>query len=56
MQVGIFSATLPPDALEITRKFMNKPVSIASALASGCTLAPILMLPFLVSTLYAPLQ
>ena len=26
MQVGIFSATLPPDALEITRKFMNKPV------------------------------
>jgi len=28
LQVGIFSATLPPDALEITRKFMNKPVRI----------------------------
>lgn len=27
MQVGVFSATLPPEALEITRKFMNKPVS-----------------------------
>jgi superfamily II DNA/RNA helicase len=27
-QVGIFSATLPPEALEITRKFMNKPVHI----------------------------
>lgn len=27
LQVGVFSATLPPDALEITRKFMNKPVS-----------------------------
>lgn len=26
-QVGVFSATLPPEALEITRKFMNKPVS-----------------------------
>ena len=26
MQVGVFSATLPPEALEITRKFMNKPV------------------------------
>ncbi len=25
-QVGVFSATLPPEALEITRKFMNKPV------------------------------
>ena len=29
MQVGVFSATLPPEALEITRKFMNKPVSEA---------------------------
>ncbi|CAG9464308.1 unnamed protein product [Pedinophyceae sp. YPF-701] len=28
LQVGIFSATLPPEALEITRKFMNKPVRI----------------------------
>uniref|UniRef100_A0A7R9VM39 RNA helicase n=1 Tax=Chlamydomonas euryale TaxID=1486919 RepID=A0A7R9VM39_9CHLO len=28
IQVGIFSATLPPEALEITRKFMNKPVRI----------------------------
>jgi len=28
LQVGIFSATLPPEALEITRKFMNKPVHI----------------------------
>lgn len=27
-QVGVFSATLPPEALEITRKFMNKPVRI----------------------------
>jgi translation initiation factor 4A len=26
--VGVFSATLPPEALEITRKFMNKPVRI----------------------------
>ena len=26
VQVGVFSATLPPEALEITRKFMNKPV------------------------------
>jgi hypothetical protein len=25
-QVGVFSATLPPEALEITRKFMSKPV------------------------------
>jgi superfamily II DNA/RNA helicase len=24
----VFSATLPPEALEITRKFMNKPVRI----------------------------
>eukprot|EP01024_Parvocaulis_polyphysoides_P035460 TRINITY_DN31419_c0_g1_i3.p2 TRINITY_DN31419_c0_g1~~TRINITY_DN31419_c0_g1_i3.p2 ORF type:complete len:445 (+),score=68.69 TRINITY_DN31419_c0_g1_i3:87-1337(+) len=28
LQVGVFSATLPPDALDITRKFMNKPVRI----------------------------
>lgn len=28
-QVGVFSATLPPEALEITRKFMNKPVSLS---------------------------
>jgi superfamily II DNA/RNA helicase len=28
LQVGVFSATLPPDALEITRKFMNKPVRL----------------------------
>ena len=27
-QVGVFSATLPPEALEITRKFMSKPVRI----------------------------
>jgi translation initiation factor 4A len=27
-QVGLFSATLPPEALDITRKFMNKPVRI----------------------------
>jgi hypothetical protein len=26
--VGVFSATLPPEALEITRKFMSKPVRI----------------------------
>lgn len=26
--MGVFSATLPPEALEITRKFMNKPVRI----------------------------
>ncbi|KAI5078794.1 hypothetical protein GOP47_0006465 [Adiantum capillus-veneris] len=25
LQVGVFSATMPPEALEITRKFMNKP-------------------------------
>lgn len=31
-QVGVFSATLPPEALEITRKFMNKPVSLGSIL------------------------
>lgn len=30
LQVGVFSATLPPEALEITRKFMNKPVSSVS--------------------------
>ena len=28
LQVGVFSATLPPDALDITRKFMNKPVRL----------------------------
>eukprot|EP01025_Chloroclados_australasicus_P042978 TRINITY_DN4570_c0_g1_i1.p1 TRINITY_DN4570_c0_g1~~TRINITY_DN4570_c0_g1_i1.p1 ORF type:complete len:415 (-),score=53.64 TRINITY_DN4570_c0_g1_i1:450-1694(-) len=28
LQVGVFSATLPPDALDITKKFMNKPVRI----------------------------
>eukprot|EP00270_Netrium_digitus_P016437 TRINITY_DN58_c0_g1_i4.p1 TRINITY_DN58_c0_g1~~TRINITY_DN58_c0_g1_i4.p1 ORF type:complete len:414 (-),score=126.20 TRINITY_DN58_c0_g1_i4:348-1589(-) len=28
LQVGLFSATMPPEALEITRKFMNKPVRI----------------------------
>jgi len=28
LQVGVFSATLPPEALEITRKFMSKPVRI----------------------------
>lgn len=28
IQVGLFSATMPPEALEITRKFMNKPVRI----------------------------
>ena len=33
VQVGIFSATLPPDALEITRKFMNKPVRRRDAVA-----------------------
>jgi superfamily II DNA/RNA helicase len=27
LQVGVFSATMPPEALEITRKFMSKPVS-----------------------------
>lgn len=27
-QVGVFSATLPPEALEITKKFMHKPVRI----------------------------
>lgn len=27
-QVGVFSATMPPEALEITRKFMTKPVRI----------------------------
>ena len=27
----MFSATLPPEALEITRKFMNKPVSRVAA-------------------------
>jgi len=28
VQVGLFSATMPPDALEITRRFMNDPVRI----------------------------
>lgn len=28
VQVGVFSATLPPEALEITKKFMHKPVRI----------------------------
>jgi len=28
VQVGLFSATMPPDALEITQKFMNTPVRI----------------------------
>jgi translation initiation factor 4A len=28
LQVGVFSATMPPEALEITRKFMNRPVKI----------------------------
>ncbi|KAK3143978.1 hypothetical protein QOZ80_4AG0307350 [Eleusine coracana subsp. coracana] len=28
IQVGLFSAVMPPEALEITRKFMNKPVRI----------------------------
>ncbi|CAI0387330.1 unnamed protein product [Linum tenue] len=28
IQVGVFSATMPPEALDITRKFMNKPVRI----------------------------
>jgi len=28
LQIGVFSATMPPDALEITRKFMNNPVRI----------------------------
>eukprot|EP01121_Diplochlamys_sp_Union-15-3_P022014 TRINITY_DN923_c0_g2_i1.p1 TRINITY_DN923_c0_g2~~TRINITY_DN923_c0_g2_i1.p1 ORF type:complete len:402 (+),score=81.81 TRINITY_DN923_c0_g2_i1:79-1284(+) len=28
VQVGLFSATMPPDALEITNKFMNNPIKI----------------------------
>ena len=28
LQVGVFSATMPPEALQITRKFMNNPVRI----------------------------
>ncbi len=28
LQVGVFSATMPPEALEITSKFMNNPVKI----------------------------
>jgi superfamily II DNA/RNA helicase len=27
-QVGVFSATLPPEALEMTKKFMHQPVRI----------------------------
>jgi len=27
-QVGVFSATMPPEALEITRRFMDKPIRI----------------------------
>jgi len=28
VQVGLFSATMPPEALEITQKFMNNPIRI----------------------------
>jgi len=28
VQVGLFSATMPPDALEITQRFMNSPIRI----------------------------
>ncbi|RVX17434.1 Eukaryotic initiation factor 4A-6 [Vitis vinifera] len=28
IQVGVFSATMPPEVLEITKKFINKPVRI----------------------------
>jgi translation initiation factor 4A len=28
VQVGLFSATMPPDALDITRRFMNNPIRI----------------------------
>jgi len=28
VQVGIFSATLPPQALDLTKKFMNNPISV----------------------------
>ncbi len=28
LQVGVFSVTMPPEALDFTRKFMNKPVKI----------------------------
>lgn len=28
VQVGLFSATMPPDALDITKRFMNKPIRI----------------------------
>ena len=28
IQVGVFLATMPPEALEITRKLMNRPVRI----------------------------
>ncbi len=37
-QVGVFSATLPPEALEITRKFMNKPVSAVGLVVGKCVL------------------
>ena len=45
VQVGVFSATLPPEALEITRKFMNKPVrtlvcSSRSRMHCHCPLHP----------------
>ncbi|KAM1302498.1 hypothetical protein ACFX2H_013421 [Malus domestica] len=39
VQVGVFSATMPPEALEITRKFMNKPVRILlkrTDMGEGC--------------------
>jgi hypothetical protein len=35
--VGVFSATLPPEALEITRKFMDKPVSSRGTAKGGGT-------------------
>jgi superfamily II DNA/RNA helicase len=38
-QVGVFSATLPPEALEITRKFMNKPVRRSCCPSAWQTLA-----------------
>jgi superfamily II DNA/RNA helicase len=28
IQVGVISAAMPPEALEITRKFMKKPVTV----------------------------
>ena len=39
-QVGVFSATLPPEALEITRKFMNKPVRRTRLLHSAARMLP----------------